>query len=169
MKPQMKPPKNRGPSHRSPMIDQKDFGETETCQHSLRKFELKTLQWAQPHQLCSERYLWLVTASASSQVCLWPSWGWPGKCFVLNWLKELFSFFKYEKTHNTEVIWKPKFNSFEWKKNHKVTLYYTVRENRYHILGWITIFMSHPNRHKLISATVELKVGLHHQYQEDLS
>lgn len=29
-------------------------------------------------------YLWLATASASSQSCLWSSWGWPGKCFVLN-------------------------------------------------------------------------------------
>lgn len=43
MKPQMKPLKNRGPSRRSPMTSQKDFGETETCHHSFRKFELKSL------------------------------------------------------------------------------------------------------------------------------
>lgn len=43
MKPQMKPLKSRGPSHRSPMTDQKDFGETATCHHSFRKFELKSL------------------------------------------------------------------------------------------------------------------------------
>lgn len=56
---QMKTPKNRGPSHKSPMTDQKDFGETETCHHSFRKFEPKSLWWFQPHQLHSERYLWL--------------------------------------------------------------------------------------------------------------
>lgn len=54
---QAKPPKNRGPSHKSPMTDQKDFGGTKTCYHNLRKFELKSLSWAQPHQLHSERYL----------------------------------------------------------------------------------------------------------------
>lgn len=56
---QMKPPKKRRPSHKPPVTDQKDFGETEIYNHSFRKFELKSLWWAQPHQLHTERYLWL--------------------------------------------------------------------------------------------------------------
>jgi len=80
-------------SHNSPTAQHQN-------RHNLSRTGIRSLGWADPSELhsCS---------------CPWSSWDCREKHVALSYLKELNSSFKYEKTHSTEMISKPKLNSFE--------------------------------------------------------